>query len=50
VEEVDTGKESRFGSNDELLNFLGERFEAVLANEIESAKTPIDPSENRNKT
>lgn len=31
VEEVDTGEELRFRSNDELLRFLGERFEAVLA-------------------
>jgi hypothetical protein len=29
VEEVDTGKELRFRSKDELLNFLGERFEAT---------------------
>jgi hypothetical protein len=29
VEEVDTGKELRFRSKDELLNFLGERFEAI---------------------
>jgi hypothetical protein len=42
VEEVDTGKELRFGSNNELLQFLGERFEAVLAKEIESAKVPMD--------
>jgi hypothetical protein len=31
VEEVDTGKELRFRSNDELLRFLGERFEERLA-------------------
>jgi hypothetical protein len=29
VEEVDTGKELRFRSKDELLNFLSERFEAI---------------------
>jgi hypothetical protein len=50
VEEVDTGKELRFGSNDELLKFLGERFEAVLVNEIESGKAPIDPPENRDNS
>lgn len=29
VEEVDTGNELRFSSKDELLKFLGDRFEAV---------------------
>jgi hypothetical protein len=47
VEEVDTAKELRFGSKDELPRFLGERFAAVLANEIESAKPPIYPPESR---
>ena len=47
VEEVDTGKELRFSSNHELLTFLGERFEAVLAKEVESARTPIEPPESR---
>jgi hypothetical protein len=47
VEEVDTGKELRFGSNEELLTFLGERFEAVLANEIEGAKSPVERPESR---
>jgi hypothetical protein len=40
VEEVDTGKELRFRSDDELLKFLGERFEAVLAMEPDGGKAP----------
>jgi hypothetical protein len=40
VEEVDTGKELRFRSNHELLKFLGERFEAVLAMEPGRGTTP----------
>lgn len=40
IEEVDTGKELRFHSNDELLKFMGERFEAVLAMEPDHGKTP----------
>jgi hypothetical protein len=40
AEEVDTGKELRFRSNDELLKFLGERFDAVLALEPDGGKTP----------
>jgi hypothetical protein len=31
VEEVDSGTELRFRSSDELLKFLGERFDLVLA-------------------
>jgi hypothetical protein len=31
VEEVDSGTELRFRSSDELLKFLGQRFELVLA-------------------
>jgi hypothetical protein len=31
VEEVDSGTELRFGSGEELLKFLGQRFELVLA-------------------
>ena len=41
VEEVDTGKELRFRSRDELLNFIGERFQAVVASDLELGKTPI---------
>lgn len=40
VEEVDTGRELKFRSNTELLTFLGERFEAGLATELEIAKEP----------
>jgi hypothetical protein len=40
VEEVDTGNELRFRSKDELLKFLGERFEAVLETEPDGGKTP----------
>jgi hypothetical protein len=32
VEEVDSGKELRFRSAEELLQFLGERFEAAFPN------------------
>ena len=32
VEEVDSGKEMRFGSTEELLQFLRERFETALSN------------------
>jgi hypothetical protein len=35
VEEVDTGKELQFRSRDELLSFLGKRFQAVLDAEFE---------------
>ena len=44
VEEVDTGKELRFRSSDELLKFLGVRFQVVLETERDSGKEPtIDP-------
>ena len=46
VEEVDTGKELRFRSRDELLKFLGERFQALLATELESGKVPLASAEN----
>jgi len=38
VEEVDTGKELRFHSQDELLAFFGERFMAVSNAEGESKR------------
>ena len=47
VEEVDTGKELRFRSDEELLKFLGERFQAVLANELEPR---IDRPEDQEKS
>ena len=40
VEEVDTGKELRFRSRDQLLKFIGERFQAVLETERDSGKEP----------
>jgi hypothetical protein len=43
VEEVDTGNELRFRSKDELLKFLGERFESVLTMELDDGKTPSTP-------
>ncbi len=46
VEEVDTGKELRFRSRDELLKFLGERFQALLATELKSGKDPLACAEN----
>jgi hypothetical protein len=39
VEEVDTGKELQFRSRDELLSFLGKRFQAVLDAELERRNT-----------
>jgi hypothetical protein len=41
VEEVDTGNELRFRSNDELLKFLGDRFEAVSAMELDDSIDPV---------
>jgi hypothetical protein len=43
VEEVDSGKELRFRSNDELLKFLGECFDAVLAMELDRGTTRSTP-------
>ena len=45
VEEVDSGKERSFGSLDELLTFLAERFTAVLGDERASPteKTEMRP-------
>ena len=50
VEEVDTGKELRFRSNHELLKFLGECFEAVLARELDSGKTQAAGVSDRDQT
>ena len=50
VEEVDTGKELRFGSRDELLTFLGERFQAVLDTELESSTAPTVRPESGDKS
>ena len=47
VEEVDTGEELRFRSNEELLKFLGERFQAVLAKKLEPG---IDRPEDQEKS
>jgi hypothetical protein len=46
VEEVDTGKELRFRSREELLQFLGECFQAVSATDLEHGNTPITQFEN----
>jgi hypothetical protein len=43
VEEVDTGRELRFRSGEELLNFIGERFQALLETERESGASPASP-------
>lgn len=50
VEEVDTGKELRFRSRDELLNFLGERFQAGLETEPDGGSEPIVPPERGDKS
>ena len=50
VEEVDTGKELRFRSRDELLKFLGQRFGAVLESELDSGNTPIVRSKSGDKS
>ena len=39
VEEVDTGKQSRFASGDELVAFLRESFAQTLQNRQEKEKT-----------
>jgi hypothetical protein len=41
VEEVDTGRELRFGSRDELFKFLGERFQAILETETERGQSSL---------
>jgi len=46
VEEVDTSKELRFRSREELLKFLGECFQAVSAADLESGKTSTTQFEN----
>ena len=46
VEEVDTGKDLRFRSRDELLKFLGKRFQALLATELERGNDPLASAEN----
>jgi hypothetical protein len=50
VEEVDTGKELRFRSREELLQFLGERFQAVWETELDKAKPPIVSPESGDKS
>ena len=50
VEEVDTGKELRFHSNDELLKFLGDRFGAAPAMEPDGGKTPWAGLREKDKT
>lgn len=50
VEEVDTGKELRFRSGKELLQFLGERFEAILETERDKGNPLSTDLERRNKS
>jgi hypothetical protein len=50
VEEVDTGRELRFRSRDELLKFIGERFQAVLETERDSGSEPILRPQNGGKS
>jgi hypothetical protein len=50
IEEVDTGKELRFRSKEELLQFLGERFQAVFAEGLESRKAPMANIENEDNS
>lgn len=40
VEEVDTGKQLRFRSSAQLLDFLGKRFEALAESESGGQKPP----------
>jgi hypothetical protein len=44
IEEVDSGKELKFQSSTELLRFMGERFQAILAEAEGSAENPSDTS------
>lgn len=50
IEEVDTAKELKFRSKEELLQFLGERFQAVLATDLESGKAPMADIENEDNS
>lgn len=54
VQEVDTCCEVRFRSTEELLNFLGERFEAVMESHAkplqgESVSSPIKKNSRRGR-
>jgi hypothetical protein len=46
VEEVDTGKRSKFRSTDELLGFLGQIFGETLRRE-QQVRQPDEPQEDR---
>jgi hypothetical protein len=58
VEEVDSGRELRFRSAEELMNFLGQRFdlakpsvgETRASNEIEQLPSKKNPPEQRNSS
>jgi len=50
VEEVDTGQELTFGSPDELLKFLGDRFQAVSEAEPDNERDRISGTESRNNS
>jgi hypothetical protein len=50
VEEVDTGQELTFRSPDELLKFLGDRFQAVSEAEPDSERDRISGTESRSNS
>lgn len=50
VEEVDTGQQLKFRLPDELLNFLGDRFEALSKAELDNERDRITGTEIRNKS
>ena len=50
VEEVDTGRELRFHSGDELFKFLGERFQAIFEAESEIRALSILRPDRRDKS
>ncbi len=47
IEEVDSGKDLRFRSKEELLDFLGLRFQARLADEPAGEGDPFDSKEGK---
>ena len=49
IEEVDSGRELKFQSSTELLRFLGERFQAILAESEGSAESPMTRAKRANK-
>jgi hypothetical protein len=47
IEEVDTGKDLRFRSKEELLDFLGRRFQARMADEPTDERNLLDSKEDK---